>query len=92
MQHFSPAEDPCGRSHANFSQLTPITYIKRAADVYPTATSVVSNGVSGERRTTWSESYNRSLRLASALRAEFGIQSGNCVACMLFNSVESFEV
>jgi fatty-acyl-CoA synthase len=92
MQHFSPAEDPCGRQAANFSQLSPITFIQRTADVYPDVTSVVSNGVSGERRTTWGESYRRTRRLSSALRSEFGIQPGNCVACMLYNSVESFEM
>ncbi len=68
------------RNPANFSALTPLSYIERAAYVYPQQTAVVHGAI----RTTWSGEYERCRRLASAL-AQRGIGVGDTVAAMLPN-------
>lgn len=52
----------CG---ANYVPLTPITFLKRAADVYANRTSVIYEGT----RITWRQTYERCRRLASSLRS-----------------------
>ena len=68
------------RNPANHSAMTPLSYIQRAAAVYPDQLAVVH----GDVRRTWSETYTRCLRLASAL-AKHGIGKGDTVAVMLPN-------
>jgi fatty-acyl-CoA synthase len=68
------------RNAANHVPLSPLSYLERTAAVYPHRTSVVH----GERRFTWSETYARCRRLASALR-RIGIGSGDTVAVLLPN-------
>ena len=53
------------RNQANYTPLTPLTFIERAAYVHPDHLSVVH----GEQRFTWRETYARCRRLASALGA-----------------------
>jgi fatty-acyl-CoA synthase len=74
------------RNPANFAPLTPLGFIERAAYVYPKGTAVIH----GARRFTWSETYTRCRRLASALSAR-GIGSGDTVAVMLANTPELVE-
>ena len=74
------------KNPANYVPLSPLTFLERAAYVYPNHPSVVH----GERRYTWAESYVRSRRLASALQGR-GIGEGDTVALMGFNTPETFE-
>lgn len=74
------------KNPANFTPLSPLTFLERAAAVYPHHPSVVH----GERRYTWAESYTRCRRLASAL-TQRGIGRGDTVAMMGYNTPEMFE-
>jgi fatty-acyl-CoA synthase len=71
---------------ANYEALSPLTFLERAASVYPDKTAVVH----GEVRRTWSETYARCRRLASAL-AKRGIGLGDTVSVMCPNLPEHFE-
>ncbi|MFQ5466901.1 MAG: acyl-CoA synthetase [Kiloniellaceae bacterium] len=68
------------RTVANTAPLTPVTFLRRAAAVYPNKTAVIH----GARRITYGELYGRASRLASAL-AKRGIGRGDRVAAMLPN-------
>ncbi len=82
----NPYEQDLDRNPANYAPLTPLSFIERAAYVYPERPSVVH----GARRFTWKETYSRSRRLASALAAR-GIGVGDTVAAMLANTPEMIE-
>ena len=69
-----------GKNQANYTPLSPLTFIERAASVYPDYVSVVH----GETRFTWAETYARCRRLASALRNR-GIGKNDTVSVMLPN-------
>ncbi|MCB1919268.1 MAG: acyl-CoA synthetase [Candidatus Competibacteraceae bacterium] len=71
---------------ASYVPLTPLTFIERAASVYPQRTAVVHGPV----RRTWAETYSRCRQLASALQQR-GIGLGDTVAAMLPNIPEMFE-
>jgi fatty-acyl-CoA synthase len=75
------------RNAANYTPLTPLSLIARAAYTYPDALAVVH----GERRYTWRETYERCGRLAAAL-AHVGIGEGDTVAAMLANTPEMYEM
>jgi len=53
------------RNAANYTPLTPVSFLAKAASVYPDRVAVVH----GRVRRTWSETYARSRKLASALAA-----------------------
>lgn len=72
---------------ANYVPLSPLSFISRAADVYPNRTAVVHAG--GVRR-NWLETFNRSKQLASALTKR-GVGKGDTVAIMAPNLPEVFE-
>ncbi len=74
------------KNTANYTPLSPLSFIERTADVYPQRTSVIH----GARRYTWGETYARSRRLASALAAR-GIGRNDTVAVMLSNTPEMVE-
>ena len=74
------------RNPANYVALSPLSYLERSAQVYPTRPSVIH----GERRFTWAETYTRCRRLASVLAAR-GIGRGDTVAVMLSNVPAMFE-
>jgi len=74
------------RNPANHVPLSPLSFIERTALVYPTRTAVIH----GARRYTWSETYRRCRRLASALTGH-GIGRGDTVAVMLPNVPPMFE-
>jgi len=75
------------KNPANFTPLSPLGFIERAASVYPLQTAIVYGSV----RRNWSETYARCRRLASALNKR-GIQSGDTVAVMLPNIPAMYEV
>jgi fatty-acyl-CoA synthase len=68
------------RTDANFAALSPLSFLERAAEVYPQRLAVVH----GELRRTWGEVYARCRQLASALTTR-GIAKGDTVAVMLPN-------
>ncbi|TWO72622.1 acyl-CoA synthetase [Caenimonas sedimenti] len=74
------------RNAANFAALSPLSFIERAADVYPDRVAIVH----GPLRQTWSETYTRCRRLASALR-KAGLGKGDTVAVMLPNTPPMVE-
>ncbi|HPT50227.1 MAG TPA: acyl-CoA synthetase [Accumulibacter sp.] len=74
------------KNTANYTPLTPLTFLARTAYIYPERTAVIH----GERRYTWLETFTRSRRLASAL-ADHGIGVGDTVAAMLNNTPEMVE-
>jgi fatty-acyl-CoA synthase len=71
---------------ANYQPLTPLTFIERAAAVFPNRIAIVH----GKQRFTYAEFYARSRRLASAL-SKLGIRKGDTVACMLSNTPPMLE-
>jgi len=74
------------QNQANYTPLTPLSFITRAADVYPNRTAVVHKSL----RRTWAETYRRCCQLASALHKR-GIGQGDTVAVMAPNLPETFE-
>jgi fatty-acyl-CoA synthase len=76
----NPYEQGLGRNPANYAPLTPLSFLERAAYVYPDRISIIH----GSERYTWQETYQRARRLASALKKR-GIGVGDGVAVMLPN-------
>ena len=74
------------RTPANFAPLTPLSFLKRTASVYPDRLAVVH----GERRFTWRETERRCHALASALTG-LGIGKGDTVAVFAPNVPAIFE-
>ncbi len=68
------------KNSANFTTLTPLSFLDKAAYVYPNRLAVVH----GDERYTWKEEYVRCRKLASAL-FRLGIREGDTVAAMLPN-------
>ncbi len=71
---------------ANYVPLSPLTFIERAASVYPQYIALIH----GEVRRDWATTYARSRQLASALQRK-GIGRGDTVAVMLPNIPEMYE-
>ena len=65
---------------ANYAPLTPLSFLARAAAVYPDKVAVIH----GERRFTYAEHFARCRRLADALRKR-GIKPGDTVSVMAPN-------
>ncbi|WP_299182901.1 acyl-CoA synthetase [uncultured Neptuniibacter sp.] len=82
----SAFETDLDKNQANYSALTPMTFLQRAATVYPNRTATVH----GEIRRTWSETYTRCKQLASALQAK-GVNPGDAVSILAPNLPEHFE-
>lgn len=74
------------KNQANYLPLSPLTFVKRAALVYPTKTSVVY----GNQRYNWKETYERACRLASILQ-QCDVGQGDTVSIMGFNTPETYE-
>ena len=74
------------RNPANFQPLTPITFLERAASVFPTHTAIVH----GQLRYNYKEFYDRSRQIASAL-IKNNIVSGDTVSVLLTNTPAMLE-
>ena len=74
------------QQEANFEPLSPVSFLRRAAQIAPAHTAVIH----GDRRYTYAQFYERSCRLASALSRR-GIGQGDCVAIMGANTPEMLE-
>ena len=68
------------KNAANYVPLSPLSFIARAADVYPDRLAIAHGAV----RQSWAETYARARRLASALRRR-GIAPGDVVAVLAPN-------
>ena len=75
------------RNEANYTPLTPVSFLAKAARVYPERTAVIHGAV----RRDWREVYQRARRLASAL-AKRGVKRGDTVAAMLPNVPAMMEL
>ena len=82
----SPYAKDLEKTAANYVPLTPLSFIERAAQVYPDRLAVVH----GAARRTWRQTYARCRRLACAL-ARRGIGRGDTVAVMLPNIPAMYE-
>ncbi len=78
--------DDLPKNQANYAPLTPLTFIERAAAVYPNRLAVVH----GDQRWTWKETYARCRRLASALSRR-GIGKNDTVSIMAPNTPPMYE-
>ena len=71
---------------ANHVPLSPLSFIKRTADVFPNRTAIIH----GPHTATWAQTYARTRRLASAL-TRYGVQPGQTVAVMAPNTPAMVE-
>ena len=74
------------KNPANYQPLTPLSFLERAAQVYPDHLAIIH----GDLRRTYREFYARSRKLASAL-AKHGIKRGDTVAVLLANTPAMLE-
>jgi len=82
----SPYDLGLGKNPANFQPLTPLTFLARAASVFPDHPAVIH----GQRRFTYAEFYARAKKLATAL-SRHGIKHGDTVSVMLANTPAMLE-
>jgi fatty-acyl-CoA synthase len=82
----TPYDTDLDRNAANFQPLTPLTFLERAASVFPAHTAIIH----GALRRSYAEFYARTRRLASAL-AKRGIMRGDTVTVMLANTPPMLE-
>jgi fatty-acyl-CoA synthase len=75
------------KNEANHAALTPLSFIERAAQVYPDRPALVH----GALRRSWGEVYARCRQMASAL-VQHGIGKNDTVAVMLPNTPPMMEV
>ncbi len=78
--------DTMGSQSANYVQLTPLSFLPRAAQVYPDRVALVQ----GHVRRTWRETHDRCQKLASALLRR-GIGKGDVVAVIAPNIPAMYE-
>jgi len=74
------------KTAANYAALTPVDFMKRAAEVYPNRVAVVHGSITR----TWAQTYARAMKLAHALKT-LGVGKGDTVTVMLPNTPEMVE-
>jgi fatty-acyl-CoA synthase len=84
--HRNPYDTDLDRNPANFQSLTPLTFLERAANVFPDRKAIVH----GKSSYDYATFYARARRLASAL-ARRGVGKGDTVAAMLSNTPPALE-
>ena len=82
----NPYQYHLDRNPANYTPLSPLTFLERSASVYPEHLALIH----GEFRQSWRDTRTRCRRLASALRRR-NIGPGDTVAAMLPNIPAMFE-
>jgi fatty-acyl-CoA synthase len=82
----TPYDTDLDRNAANFQPLTPLSFLARAAEVYPETPAIIHGGLSRNYR----DFYERAKRLASALSRR-GIKRGDTVSVMLANTPAMVE-
>ena len=86
MSPISPFEENLPKNQANYSPLTPLSFLTRTAEVFPELTAVIH----GEIKRNWRETLKRCIRLASALKKK-GVVQGTTVSVMAPNVPELLE-
>ena len=76
----NPYNTDLDRNPANYQPLTPLSFLERAADVYPEHTAIIHGSI----KRSYLEFYERSLKLASALSKK-GVVRGDTVSVILPN-------
>jgi len=79
-------ERDLGKTPANYVPLSPLSFLPRAAHVFPRQLAVVHGSI----RRTWAQTYMRCRRLASALKRR-GVKPGDTVALMAPNIPAAYE-
>jgi fatty-acyl-CoA synthase len=74
------------KNAANYSPLSPLTFIERAASVYPARCALIYN----DTRRSWSDTYRRCRQFAAALK-QYGVAADDTVALMLPNVPAMYE-
>jgi len=82
----NPYNTDLDRNPANHQPLTPLTFLERAASVFPDHTAIVH----GALRRSYADFYSRSRQLASAL-TQAGIARGDTVSALLHNTPAMLE-
>lgn len=82
----NPYNSDLDRNPANHQPLTPLSFLERAATVFPDHTAIVH----GPLRRSYGAFYNRSRQLASALSVH-GLERGDTVSVMLANTPAMLE-
>jgi fatty-acyl-CoA synthase len=82
----TPYDTDLERNPANFQPLTPLSFLARAAVVYPDVTAIVH----GKRSWNYRQFYARARQLGSAL-ARRGVKRGDTVSVMLANTPAMIE-
>lgn len=83
MSAFSEGLD---KTPANYVPLSPLSFLKRAVDVFPHRTAMVSE----DRRYSWLDTYNRITASASSLY-DLGVRPRDVISVLAFNGPEIFE-
>ncbi|MCB5198471.1 acyl-CoA synthetase [Loktanella sp. TSTF-M6] len=86
MTDVNPYNTGLDRNPANHQPLSPLTFLERAASVFPEHTAIVH----GALRRSYAEFYRRSRQLASAL-TQAGIGRGDTVSALLANTPAMLE-
>lgn len=71
---------------ANYVSLNPISFLRRTAKVFPNRLSIVYEDI----KFSWSETFERCKKLASALKSE-GLERGDVVGFIAVNTPELYE-
>ena len=82
----NPYNTDLDRNPANYQPLTPLTFLERAASVFPEHTAIIHGAI----RRNYAEFYRRSRQLASAL-SDKSIGRGDTVSVMLANTPAMLE-
>ncbi len=75
------------QNQANYTPLSPVTFLQRAASVYPERNAIVY----GDFQQSWSATYRRCRQMASALQ-QLGIGEDDTVAVMMPNIPAMVEI
>ena len=86
MTYSNPYNTDLDRNPANYQALTPLTFLARAAQVFPQHTAIIH----GSLRRNYAQFYARARQLASQL-AQAGIERGHTVSVLLANTPAMLE-
>ena len=82
----NPFEHDLEAGPHNYQPLSPLSFIARAASVFPDTDSLID----GQRRFTWAQTYRRCRQLANALKRR-GIGHGDTVSVIAPNTTAIYE-
>ncbi|CAN0897369.1 Trans-cinnamate:CoA ligase, peroxisomal [Linum grandiflorum] len=80
--------DQLPKCDANYVALTPITFLKRASQVYSNRTSIIYNGT----HFTWGHTYSRCRHLASSLKRSMNVAKNDVVSVLAPNVPALYEM